>query len=100
MDLDRRRHSIGRGEKELVGLVLIGGGASDVGDCVVESERVLKRVINDELLESLLRVCLSFVNIMHSIGSLDSNSISIGTILTQCLIYSTLIIQEETAVVH
>jgi len=100
VDLDRGRHTIGRGQKELMVLVFIGGRASDVGDCEVESEGVLKRVINDELLESLLRVCLSFVNKMHSIGSLDSNSISIGTILTQRLIYSTFIIQEETAVVH
>ncbi len=98
MDLDRRRHTVGRGQKKLVGLVLIGGG--DVADCEVESKGVLKRVIDDELLESLLRVCLSFVNKMHSIGSLDSNSISVGTILTKWLIYSTLIIQEETAVVH
>jgi hypothetical protein len=74
--------------------------AGDIGDSVVESEGVLKRIINDKLLESLLRVCLSFVNIMNCIGSLDSDSISEGTILTQRLIYSTFIIQEETAVVH
>ncbi len=84
----------------MVLVVIRAAAAGNVGDCVVESERVLKRIINHKLLESLLRVCLSFVNIMHCIGSLDSDSISKGTILTQGLIYSTFIIQEETAVVH
>jgi hypothetical protein len=101
VDLDRGRHTVGRGQKELMGLVVIRAAASsDVADRIVESEGVLKRIINDKLLESLLRVCLSFVNIMESIGSLDSNSITEGTVLTQCLIYSTFIIQEKTTVVH
>jgi hypothetical protein len=102
VDLDRGRYSVRRGEKELVmvSVFVRAAAAGDIGDRVVESEGVLKRIINDKLLESLLRVCLSFVNIMNCIGSLDSDSISEGTILTQGLIYSTFIIQEETAVVH
>jgi hypothetical protein len=82
-----------------MGLVFI-RGAGDIGDSVVESEGVLKWVINDQLLESLLRVCLSFVNKMHSIGCLDRNSVSEGTILAKWLIYTAFIIQEETAVMH
>lgn len=100
MDLDRGRHSVGRRQKEMMVIVFIRAGAGDVADGEVESERVLERIINDKLLESLLRVCFSFVNIMNSIGSLDGNSISEGTILTQWFIYSTFIIQEKTAVVH
>jgi hypothetical protein len=101
VDFNRGRHSVRGGEKELVMVsVLIRAAAGDIGDRVVESEGVLKRIINDKLLESLLRVCLSFVNIMNCIGSLDSDSISEGTILTQGLIYSTFIIQEEAAIVH
>jgi hypothetical protein len=82
VDLNRGRHTVRRGEKELVMVNVLIRAAGDIGDRVVESEGVLKRIIIDKLLESLLRVCLSFVNIMNCIGSLDCDSISKGTILT------------------
>lgn len=74
--------------------------AADIGDGEIESKRVLKWIVNDQLLESLLRVCLSFVNEMDSVSSLNGNSVSEGAVLTQRLVHTALVIQKQTTIVH
>ena len=66
--------------------------AADIGDSEIESKRVLKWIVNDQLLESLLRVCLSFVNEMDCVSSLNSDSVSEGAVLTQRLVHTALVI--------